>query len=60
MVRPGDLIFADGDGVVVIPRYLEERVLDMALEAARRERAIACDIALGIETDAILARQGEF
>lgn len=60
MVRPGDLIFADGDGVVVIPRYLEERVLDLALEAARRERAIACDIALGIETDAILARQGEF
>jgi 4-hydroxy-4-methyl-2-oxoglutarate aldolase len=36
-VNPGDLIFADFDGVVVIPRSIEQRAIRMALEKAGKE-----------------------
>ncbi|WP_411108961.1 4-carboxy-4-hydroxy-2-oxoadipate aldolase/oxaloacetate decarboxylase [Streptomyces sp. c-19] len=36
LVRPGDVVVGDGDGVVVVPR---ERVAEVAAAAARREAA---------------------
>ena len=39
LVRPGDLIFADFDGVVVIPRDVEADVLRRAEEKAGKENA---------------------
>ena len=39
LVRPGDLIFADFDGVVVIPRHVEDEVLRRAEEKAGKESA---------------------
>lgn len=40
MIQPGDLIFGDEDGVVVVPRRLEEEVLDKALEKVRGEKLV--------------------
>lgn len=37
VVHPGDTVFADYDGVVVIPKQLAEQVLEMALEKIRKE-----------------------
>ncbi len=37
LVRPGDLIFADYDGVVSIPQAVEEDVLDRAMEKVGKE-----------------------
>jgi regulator of RNase E activity RraA len=37
LVNPGDLVFADFDGVVVIPRALEGKVLTLAEEKATKE-----------------------
>jgi regulator of RNase E activity RraA len=37
LVRPGELIFADFDGIVVIPREIEEQVLEKALNKAGKE-----------------------
>ena len=39
LVRPGDLIFADFDGVVAIPRAVEDEVLRRAEEKAGKENA---------------------
>ncbi len=40
LVRPGDVIFGDVDGVCVIPREAEEEVLARALEKATGERRV--------------------
>ena len=37
LVKPGELIFADFDGVVVVPREVEEEVLRRALEKIEKE-----------------------
>lgn len=39
-IEPGDLIFGDLDGVVVIPRRIEREVIDRALEKARGEKVV--------------------
>lgn len=46
-VHPGDLVIADGSGVVVIPRALEEKALSEAEAIARRESEMAEEIRKG-------------
>jgi 4-hydroxy-4-methyl-2-oxoglutarate aldolase len=40
MIRPGDIILGDADGVVVIPADAAERILDMAEKLAEIENAL--------------------
>lgn len=37
LVRPGDLVFADFDGIVVVPTAIEQAVIDKAYERVTRE-----------------------
>ena len=39
LVNPGELIFADFDGVVVLPKEVERQVLTLALEKVHKENA---------------------
>ncbi len=39
-IDPGDIIFGDRDGVVVIPARVEEQVIQQALEKARGEKKV--------------------
>lgn len=39
-VRPGDLVFADMDGVLVIPQEVEREVVERALDKARGEKKV--------------------
>lgn len=59
-VQPGDLIFADADGVVVIPKKLERQVLDLAMDTVSKETRISRDIALNVPASRILASSGAF
>jgi regulator of RNase E activity RraA len=46
-VRPGDIVFGDIDGVVVVPRELEVGILEEALEQVRKERKALRDLQNG-------------
>jgi len=47
LVNPGDLVFADFDGVVVVPRALEDEVLRLAEEKVGKENASRCELLKG-------------
>jgi regulator of RNase E activity RraA len=47
-VRPGDMIVADGSGVVCIPAELAERVAELAARYAEDDREAAAEIAKGL------------
>lgn len=47
-ILPGDLIFGDLDGVLVIPRAVEQEVLERAYEKATGERTVAQAIRSGM------------
>lgn len=52
-IKPGDLVFGDLDGVVIIPGTIEEEVVTLALEKARAEKVVRRDIENGLSsTDA--------
>ncbi len=39
MVRPGDLVFADYDGIVVVPKDSIEKIYPLCLEYFEKEKA---------------------
>lgn len=59
-VCPGDLVFGDREGVVVVPRKIEGEVVQAALEAAGKEKHLQIDIAQGIDCDRLTNKYGFF
>ena len=57
-VRSGDLILADEDGVVVVPREVETQVLQAAWDKVRAENAVRDDIRAGMAATAVFAKHG--
>ena len=57
-VRPGDIVFGDVDGVVVIPHEIETEVLTRALEKSRAEKCVRADIEQGLSATDALHRYG--
>jgi 4-hydroxy-4-methyl-2-oxoglutarate aldolase len=57
-INPGDLIFGDLDGVVVIPREREAEVVDRALAKARGEKMVRKDIEAGMSSTNAFAKYG--
>jgi regulator of RNase E activity RraA len=57
-VVPGDLIFGDADGVVVIPQAAEEAVLRLAFEKVAGERNTLHDLQRGDRLADVFARYG--
>lgn len=47
LVHPGELVFADYDGVAIIPRAVETRVLELARDKAGREDRMRDDLGDG-------------
>ena len=47
-INPGDIVFGDMDGVIIIPKEVEEEVIKMAYEKATGEKVVAKAIAGGM------------
>ncbi len=47
LVHPGELVFADFDGIVVIPKLIEQEVLRLAQEKATKETASRQELLAG-------------
>lgn len=57
-VEPGDLIFGDIDGVVVIPCAIEQRVAQLALEKIAGEKTVRSEIETGSSSTDVFDRYG--
>lgn len=54
-IRPGDIVFGDTDGVVVVPKEIEAEVIAEALERSRREKMAKEELLRGhLATDVFL------
>lgn len=59
-VRNGDYVFADRDGVVVVPAEKWKSVRDLAFTAIEREFRVGMSVALGVPPKKIYTELGEF
>ena len=57
-VQPGDLVFGDLDGVIVIPREHEAEVVERSLEKVRGEKLVRKEIEAGMSSTAAFAKYG--
>ncbi len=57
-INPGDLIFADLDGVLIIPRELEETVIQESLLKVRTEKLVLEEIKNGMSSTDAFKRYG--
>jgi regulator of RNase E activity RraA len=57
-VCPGDLVFGDADGVVVVPRAIEAEVLAAAFEKLKGEHSTLADLRLGMKLGEVFAKYG--
>ena len=57
-VGPGDLLLGDADGVVAIPRDVEDQVLEICTGIAAREEAIVADVLSGTSLADARSRHG--
>lgn len=57
-IEPGDLVFGDLDGVVIVPRSLENEVIPRALEKARGEKLVRKAIEGGMTATAAFKKFG--
>jgi 4-hydroxy-4-methyl-2-oxoglutarate aldolase len=57
-IEPGDFIFGDLDGVVVIPHAVEAEVIAKALEKATAEKVVRKEIEAGSSTTEVFRKYG--
>ena len=58
VVNPGELIFADFDGIVVVPKEVEDQVLELAYEKGHRENQSRTDLLNGDSLKDVYDRYG--
>jgi regulator of RNase E activity RraA len=60
MVEPECLIFADSEGVIVIPKNIEKQVIDEVYKRSANESKILSEIAEGIDVSTLTKNHGFF
>ena len=59
-IHPSDLIFADEDGIVVIPRTHEVKFLRLALEKMASEKSLVADVCKDVRVESLMQKYGFF
>ena len=59
-ISPSDLVFADNDGVIVIPAKYEKDILQAIVDKLNQEHNVASDIASGDSASDIYIKNGAF
>lgn len=59
-VSPGDLVFADAEGVVIIPKKVEAEIIAETHRKMANERSILVDISMGVGVGEIVKKYGYF
>lgn len=59
-VRPGSLVFADSEGVIVVPEQIERQVIEAVHDRVSKEKRILVDIAVGRSAHDIMREHGAF
>jgi regulator of RNase E activity RraA len=57
-IQPGDIVFGDVDGVVVLPREAEDSVIPEALERARKEKTAKRLLMSGVSAESVFFETG--
>jgi 4-hydroxy-4-methyl-2-oxoglutarate aldolase len=57
-VQPGDLVFGDLDGVIIVPKKVEGEVIEKALAKARGEKLVRKEIEAGMSSTAAFRKYG--
>jgi 4-hydroxy-4-methyl-2-oxoglutarate aldolase len=57
-VRPGDFIFGDVDGVIIVPQTVEAQAVALALEKLAGERTTLADLEAGVPLATVFAKYG--
>ena len=60
IIHPGDFVFGDADGVVIIPKALTIEVLQKTEEIVQRENGMRAELAKGITVSEVYRRYGKF
>ena len=60
IIHPGDFVFGDVDGVVIIPKDLTVEVLRKTEEIVQREDAMRAELAKGVTVSEVYKKYGKF
>ena len=58
IVHPGDLVFGDVDGVVIIPKDIAASVIEAAVEKISGENSTRADLEAGMLLAEVFAKYG--
>ncbi|HIF9435034.1 TPA: cytidylyltransferase domain-containing protein [Photobacterium damselae] len=59
-VEPECLVFADSEGVIIIPKLIEKEVINEVYKRSVNEKKILSDIAYGVDVDTLTSNYGFF
>ena len=60
LIRKGDYLFGDNDGVIIIPKEIKEKIINRALRVFWLEKRIKRGIKNGLRAEVLLNNFGEF
>jgi regulator of RNase E activity RraA len=58
LVQPGDFVFGDRDGIIVVPREMVKQTIELAADKVRRENSTRAELVDGAYLRDVFAKYG--